>query len=280
MFYFIVAVLGLMFGSFLNVVIYRMPIMLKHAWTQEAKSFLSLPHEPSLPVNLFFPRSNCPRCQQPIRWFDNIPVLSFIWLKGQCRQCTQPIRWRYPIIEVLSMVLCVMIARQWGMSWQSLLACIFVLTLLAQSAIDVEHQLLLDDLSLPILWLGILVNTFFGFFCSPEQSVVGAVLGYLTLATIAFFFQKLTKKEGMGQGDFKFLALIGAWTGAIYLPFVIFFASFLGSFFGLIHLLIQKKSKNTPFAFGPFLGVAGFVTLMWGEPLYAIYFRWIGIHGF
>lgn len=261
-------VLGLVVGSFLNVVIYRLPIMLENQWQQEAWGILHPDDEPSStkPFNLLLPTSTCPHCQHKIRFWENIPVVSYLFLRGRCSQCQTAISVRYPIIELSAGLLALLSAVVYGPGAPALLVCVFLWTLLAMSMIDVDHQLLPDSLTLPLMWLGLLVNTT-GMFASLESAVLGAVAGYLSLWSVYWLFKLATGKEGMGYGDFKLLAALGAWMGWQYLPLIILLSSLVGAVVGIGMVVIRGRDRNIPIPFGPYLAAAGILALFYGDHL-------------
>lgn len=253
--------LGLLVGSFLNVVIYRLPVIVMAEW-QENNKVES--------ISLSKPRSYCPHCQHSIVWFDNIPLLSFILLNGKCRHCDANISWRYPLVEALSACLSMICAWQFGYSLQLLAALIVSWSLIAQSFIDFEHFILPDQINLPVLWLGLLLSIA-EVFSNSHDSIIGASLGYLSLWSIYMIFKFLTGKEGMGYGDFKLLALLGAWLGWQQLPLIIVLSSLLGSVVGIVLITIKRSGLNTPIPFGPYLAASGWLALVFGQPMNAWY---------
>ena len=268
--------LGLMVGSFLNVVIHRLPVMMNADWRAQAREYLNLPAEPPGPVyNLMLPRSACPQCGHGIRAVENIPVLSYLWLRGRCASCKAAISKRYPLVELASGLLSAFIAWHFGPTWQA--AALLVLTwgLLAMSMIDIDHQLLPDTLVLPLLWLGLIVNAL-GLFVPLADALWGAVAGYLSLWIVFQLFKLITRKEGMGFGDFKLLALIGAWGGWQVLPLTILLSSAVGAALGTLMLRARGANTSTPIPFGPYLAVAGWVALVWGEQITAAYLQFAG----
>ncbi len=257
-----------MVGSFLNVVIARLPVMVLTAHRKKA----SAP-----PFNLFYPRSQCPRCHHLITWLQNIPIISFVCLKGKCHHCHQRISWRYPLIELLSSGLSLLIAIQFGCTLTTVAALILTYVLITLTFIDIDHTILPDDITIPCIWLGLWFNTYH-LFTTPTDAILGAIFGYLSLYIFYWIFKAITQKEGMGYGDFKLLALLGAWLGWQYLPLIILFSSFIGSLIGLCIIYFKNKSKNTPIPFGPFLSLGGFVALVWGPKFYHLYFNFIGFN--
>lgn len=266
--------IGLLIGSFLNVVSYRLPRMLQINYANECREFLEIAPPPSTekkdPFNLMFPHSHCPHCKHRIAMHDNIPVFSYCWLRGRCRHCQHKIHWQYPTVELLCAALTFLVTWQFG--WQLLTLWFLLLTwnLIALTLIDLEHLIIPDEMSLSFLWLGLLINL--NHTLVPLQdAVLGATLGYLSLWSIYWIFKLLTGKEGMGYGDFKLTAMLGAWFGWQQLPLIIFLSAFIGLFFGMYHIVIKKQSKDTPFAFGPFISLAGIVAMLWGKQLLHIF---------
>ncbi|MBA1236097.1 prepilin peptidase [Stutzerimonas nitrititolerans] len=268
-----VLVLGLLVGSFLNVVIHRLPIMMQRDWQSQAREFLELPAEPVGAVfNLFLPHSRCPHCDHQIRAWENIPLISWLALRGKCWACEAPISKRYPLVELACGLLSGYVAWHFGFSWQVGAMLLLTWGLLAMSMIDVDHQLLPDSLVLPLLWLGLIVNSF-GLFASLEDALWGAVAGYLALWSVYWLFKLVTGKEGMGYGDFKLLAMLGAWGGWQVLPLTILLSSVVGAVLGTVMLRMQKAESGTPIPFGPYLAIAGWVALLWGDQITASYLQ-------
>ncbi|MDT8425591.1 MAG: A24 family peptidase [Methyloprofundus sp.] len=270
-------VLGLLVGSFLNVVIYRLPVMMQRGWKQECQEFLELPiDEPSEPFNLSLPVSHCPKCKAGIKAYQNIPVFSYLLLRGKCANCATPISARYPFIEALTGLLSAVIAYQLGGQIETLFALILTWTLVALGGIDFDHQLLPDNITLPVLWLGLLLSLF-NVFTDPVSSIIGAIAGYMVLWTIYQAFKLLTGKEGMGYGDFKLLALFGTWLGWQYLPLIILLSSLVGAIIGVAMILVLGRDKNIPIPFGPYLAIAGWIALLWGDQINALYLSSMGL---
>ena len=266
-------VLGLLVGSFLNVVIYRLPIMMQREWQSQAREFLELPAESDgVPFNLLLPHSRCPHCDHRIRAWENIPLVSWLALRGQCSACKAPISKRYPLVELACGLLSGYVAWHFGFTWQAGAMLLLTWGLLAMSMIDVDHQLLPDSLVLPLLWLGLIVNSF-GLFASLTDALWGAVAGYLSLWSVYWLFKLVTGKEGMGYGDFKLLAMLGAWGGWQVLPLTILLSSVVGAVLGTIMLRMQKAESSTPIPFGPYLAIAGWIALLWGEQITASYLQ-------
>lgn len=270
-------VLGLLVGSFLNVVIHRLPIMMNAHWRAQAREYLQLPAEASTPVyNLMVPRSACPQCGQAIRAVENIPVVSYLWLRGRCSACQARIPRRYPLVELACGLLSAAIAWQFGPTWQAAAMLVLTWGLLAMSMIDIDHQLLPDSLVLPLLWLGLAVNAL-GLFVPLADAVWGAIAGYLSLWLVFWAFRLITGKEGMGYGDFKLLALIGAWGGWHVLPLTILLSSAVGAVIGTLMLRARGADRGTPIPFGPYLAIAGWVAVIWGAGLTQAYLDFAGL---
>ncbi len=265
-------VLGLLVGSFLNVVIHRLPIMMQRDWRAQAREFLELPVEPTTTFNLILPNSHCPQCDHEIRPWENIPLVSWLALRGKCSSCRAPISSRYPLVELLCGVLSGYVAWHFGFSWQAGAMLLLTWGLLAMSMIDVDHQLLPDSLVLPLLWLGLIAN-YFGLFAPLPDAVWGAVAGYLSLWSVYWLFKLVTGKEGMGYGDFKLLAMLGAWGGWQVLPLTILLSSVVGAVLGTIMLRMQKADSGTTIPFGPYLAIAGWVALLWGDQITSAYLQ-------
>lgn len=265
---------GLVIGSFLNVVIHRVPIMLEQAWRHEAHAILDLPQPASAdnqPYSLWAPGSQCPSCQRPIRAWENIPVLSFMLLKARCPGCGTRISWQYPLVELLTGLLFVAVIWHFGPGLPGLTALLLTAFLIAAAGIDARTTLLPDSLTLPLLWLGLLVNSF-GLFTDLHSAVIGAIVGYMSLWLVYHGFKLLTGKEGMGYGDFKLLAALGAWLGWQALPAILLFASLVGAVVGIALILLRGRDRNIPIPFGPYLAAAGFLALLWSEAVTQMYF--------
>ncbi len=271
--------LGLLVSSFLNVVILRLPAMLERDWQTQAREFLDLEPPPQQePLSLARPASRCPQCGHAIRWYENIPLLSYLWLRGRCSACAAAIGPRYPLVELLTAVLSAVVAWHFGFGWQAGAALLLTWALIALSVIDIDHQLLPDGITLPFLWLGLLLSLF-PVFADIRASLIGAIAGYLSLWTVYQLFRLLTGKEGMGFGDFKLLALLGAWLGWQALPMIVLLSSAVGALLGGALLLVQGRDRNTTIPFGPYLAIAGWIALLWGEQLSSAYLRWSGLSG-
>lgn len=267
---------GLIIGSFLNVVIYRLPVMMEREWRTECTRLLhpdSTEEKIAEPFNLVVPRSRCPHCGHYITALENIPVLSYLWQRGRCTDCGKAISIRYPLIEIASATLAMLTAWQMGYGLPLVGVLILTWALLAASLIDVDHHLLPDQITLPLLWLGLLCNLF-GIYTNLYDSVIGAMAGYLILWSVYWLFKLLMKKEGMGFGDFKLLALLGAWMGWQFLPVIILMSSLVGATIGLIGIILLGRDKNIPIPFGPYLAGAGWITFLWGHDLIHAYLTW------
>lgn len=268
--------LGLLIGSFLNVVIYRLPKMLERDWQDQAREILDLPlatHGDTF--NLILPNSRCPQCAHNIRPWENIPLLSYVLLRGKCASCKTPISRRYPLVELACGLLSAYLAWHFGFTWQAGGMLLLTWGLLAMSLIDADHQLLPDTLVLPLLWLGLIANAF-GLFTSLEEAVWGAVAGYLSLWSVCWLFKLITGKDGMGHGDFKLLAMLGAWGGWQILPLTILLASLVGAVLGLLLLRLRNADRSTPIPFGPYLALAGWIALLWGDEITGTYLQIAG----
>ncbi|GIX22721.1 MAG: type 4 prepilin-like proteins leader peptide-processing enzyme [Gammaproteobacteria bacterium] len=262
--------LGLVVGSFLNVVVHRLPRMLERRWRADCAALQGAPAAAEPPYNLVVPRSACPHCHTPIPAHHNVPLLSYLLLRGRCAACGARISLRYPMVELLAAGIAVWSLARWGVSAPALAAAVLGWCLLALSCIDIDRQLLPDDLTLPLLWLGLLVNSR-GLFADPVDAIYGAAAGYLVLWSVFWLFKLATGKEGMGYGDFKLLAALGAWTGWQGLPTIVLLASFLGALIGLAWMVLAGRSRHQPIPFGPFLALAGYLQLMHGETLARAY---------
>jgi len=276
----VAGILGLLVGSFLNVVILRVPQMLERQWRShcaELQAGDNAEAEPETePFNLITPPSHCPKCNHRIGALENIPILSYLMLKGKCRGCGTTISPRYPLIEATSAALSMAVAWHFGFTWEGGAALLLTWALIALSVIDFDHQLLPDNITLPFLWLGLSINLF-GLFCDLQSAVIGALAGYLSLWSIYQLFKWITGKEGMGYGDFKLLAMLGAWLGWQYLLPIILLSSVVGAVTGLALIALRGRDKNIPIPFGPYLAVAGWIVLLWGEQITGAYLTWMGI---
>ncbi len=260
------ATIGLMVGSFLNVVILRLPKMMEREWHQQCAELRGETIETLPPLSIAKPRSACPHCQHKITALENIPILSYLVLRGRCSQCNTSISPRYPIIEALTGIISGFVAWNFGYGFLALAALIFVWAMIALAFIDLDTQLLPDDITLPLLWAGLLVNLGDGF-TDIRSAIIGAVSGFLALWSVYWCFKIATGKEGMGYGDFKLLAVIGAWFGWKMLPLVILISSLVGAVVGIGPIVITKHRRNVPIPFGPYLVGGGFIALFWGNQL-------------
>lgn len=271
-----VAVLGLLVGSFLNVVVYRLPKMLMRDWRRQAREVLDMPEKQDTEAfNLMLPNSNCPNCGHEIKPWENIPLLSWLFLRGKCSGCKQGISLRYPLVELACGVLSGVVAWQFGVSWEALAMLLLTWGLLAMSLIDADHYILPDVLVLPLLWLGLILNSFAVFVSLPD-ALWGAAIGYMSLWSVFWLFKLLTGKDGMGYGDFKLLAMLGAWGGWQVLPLTILLSSVVGAVLGVIILRLQRSSYSKPIPFGPYLALAGWIALIWGDAITSRYLQFAG----
>ncbi len=268
----VVAAFSLLIGSFLNVVIYRLPHMLQDAWSQECRAYLGLkPTAEELEkLNLHLPFSHCPHCKKTLKPWHNIPIISFLYLRGKCAYCTASISLRYPFVELLCCLASVYVAWRFGATWQTGGALLFTWISIALIFIDLDHHLLPDHLTLSLMWVGLFLSIY-SVFANSHDAIIGAMAGYLIFATIQAIFKFATGKIGMGQGDFKYLAALGAFLGWQQLPIIILLASFTGLLFGLTHMGLKKQFKSVPLPFGPYLALAGWISLMWGPSILQIY---------
>ncbi len=264
------ALIGLVVGSFLNVVIHRIPQMMQ----RESDNYMAMENDEPPPhadrYNLLAPRSACPACGHQLSAMENIPVVSYLWLRGRCSECRAPISPRYPAVELLTAALSALVVWQLGSSLQGLAALVLVWMLIALTFIDIDTQILPDDLSLPLLWMGLLLNLN-GTFVPLTDAVIGAAAGYLSLWCVFWLFRLATGKEGIGYGDFKLLAALGAWLGWTMLPLIVLLSSAIGAIVGLLLILLRGHHRDKPIPFGPFLALAGLVALLYGEALLKLY---------
>lgn len=266
-------IFSLMVGSFLNVVIHRLPMMMERDWRAQCAELNGEPAPPSTTFNLMQPDSHCPHCNHRIRAWENIPVLSYLWLHGRCSACHGHISPRYPLIELSCATLSAAVIWHFGPTTQGLAGVFLTWCLLTLSAIDFDHQLLPDSITLPALWLGLLLSLF-GVFTDTTTSLIGAMAGYLSLWSIFHLFKLLTGKEGMGFGDFKLFALFGAWLGWQALPLIILLSSLVGAIVGIGLILLRGRDRQLPIPFGPYLAAAGWIALLWGDAITQAYLRW------
>ena len=267
----IAAVVGLFIGSFLNVVIHRVPKMLERGWAEQCAELRGEPAPEAPRYNLAVPRSQCPECGHKITALENVPVASWLALGGKCAACGKPISARYPFVELLGGALAAAAIWRFGATWQGVAACAFLWTLIALTFIDLDTQLLPDGITLPLLWAGLIVNLF-ELFVPLRTAVIGAVAGYLALWIVYWLFKLIRGKEGMGYGDFKLLAALGAWMGWQMLPFIVLLSSVVGAAIGITLIVFKGRDHDIPLAFGPYLAIAGAIALFFGPRLVKIYF--------
>jgi len=282
--------LSLLVGSFLNVVIHRLPIMLDRQWRAQAQDMLADPAAPAPHAereperyNLVVPRSACPQCGAPILAHQNIPLVSWLLLRGKCATCKARISPRYPIVELATAILSVAVVWRFGWHWQSVAALFFTWALVALTVIDFDHQILPDVITLPLLWLGLLASLAWGEMLTPPipadpaSAILGAAAGYLSLWSVYWAFKLATGKEGMGYGDFKLFAAFGAWMGWQMLPLVLLLSAFTGAVVGIVLIVARGRDRNIPIPFGPYLAAAGWIALMWGPQIVGGYLAFSGL---
>ena len=288
-------VLGLFVGSFLNVVVYRLPLMMQTTWRRECKEFLQQDSQETTqetatesagensgtdqtpqPFNLMVPRSACPSCNSMITAWQNIPVISWLILRGKCGNCKHPISIEYPLVEFLTAILSLAVAYKFGASIQLIFALLFTWSLVSLALIDFHTTLLPDSITLPLLWLGLLISLVPVFVSAPD-AIVGAAAGYMILWIVFQTFKLITGKEGMGFGDFKLLAALGAWLGWAKLPLIILLSSLTGAIIGIMMMVLFKHQRSQAIPFGPYLAIAGWIALMWGEQIVAMYTGQMGL---
>jgi leader peptidase (prepilin peptidase) / N-methyltransferase len=273
--------LGLLIGSFLNVVILRLPLRMQWQWERDSRELLDIPTPPDTPATappgIVVERSHCPKCGHALAAWENIPVLSFVMLGGKCRACKSPISWQYPAVELITGVLFALVVWRFGVTPQALAGLVFTAFLVAMSGIDLRTTLLPDSLTLPLLWLGLLLSLQ-PVFVAPPAAILGAAAGYLSLWSVYWIFKLLTGKEGMGYGDFKLLAAIGAWCGVSAVLPVLLISSLVGAVIGSIWLGIKGRDRATPIPFGPYLAIAGWIQFVWGGDLIGAYLRYTGMN--
>ena len=279
-FYGITFVFSLMIGSFLNVVIFRLPKMLEQGWKRECREFLA--DEVIKPTNasddqtitLSTPSSTCPSCQHKIRFYENIPLISWLFLRGKCSQCQSKISLRYPLVELTTAILSVVIAANFGVTFTTLMLLVLTWGLICLTLIDYDHMLLPDQITLPLLWLGLLVNIN-GAIVPLSDAVIGTVAGYMSLFSVFWLFKLVTGKEGMGHGDFKLVAVFGAWIGWQLLPLLILMASAVGAVIGISLMVFKNHQREQAIPFGPYLAIAGWITLIWGNGIWSWYLSYL-----
>ena len=263
------AVVGLIIGSFLNVVIYRTPMVLERKWKSECREFLELEstnEEPEQHFSVVWPESSCPHCKTPIKAWQNIPVLSYLILRGKCSNCGAKIGIRYPLVEIATAILTVLVALEFGIGWTGLGAMLLTWSLIALTGIDFDTQLLPDDICLPLLWLGLIANSL-GAYTDIVSALWGAVSGYMLLCSVFWLFKLVTGREGMGYGDFKLLAALGAWVGWQLLPMIILIASITGLIAAILMMIFLSYDRRVPIAFGPYLALGGWLSFMYSREL-------------
>ena len=271
-----VTLLGLVVGSFLNVVIYRLPKIMEQTWRRECCEFLQQPEPTEPEVTLALPNSSCRSCGAAIKPWHNVPVISYLLLAGKCASCGDAISLRYPLVEMTAGLLSLAAAITFGPSWELVGALALLWSLIALTGIDIDTQLLPDSITLPLLWLGLLCNLF-GMFTDLSSAVLGAMLGYGALWSVYWLFKLTTGKEGMGYGDFKLLAALGAWFGWQALPLIIILSSFVGAALGIVLVLVKRQGRDVPMPFGPYLAGAGLLCLFYGDTLTRQYIAWVGL---
>ncbi len=270
------AVIGLLFGSFANVVIARFPVILQRQWQLDCAASLNQPPPAFDRFNLATPGSQCPACKTALRWYENIPLFSYLLQTGKCRHCRNTISIRYPMVELLTALFAGFTIATFGFTALGWSYAIFIYTLIILTYIDKDHMLLPDQLTLPLVWLGLLASLHITPI-SPTDAIIGATAGYLALWSVFWLFKLITGKEGMGYGDFKLLAALGAWLGWQMLPMIILLSSVIGALFGVLMLLLRRHKQGNPMPFGPFLALAGIAALFFGDVLYSTYWQWLGL---
>src|SRR5210317_375869 len=270
----------LVIGSFLNVVIYRLPIMMERDWREQCEEFAKSPPVLDIPeerFDLVVPRSRCPSCGNPIKAWQNIPVISYLILGGRCANCKESISARYPVVEMMTAVLAVVCAWRFGAGWEALMAIVLTLMLVPVAMIDADTQLIPDSIVLPLLWIGLAMSLFHPIdgadtlFIAPRDAIIGAMAGYLSLWSVYQLFKLITGKEGMGYGDFKLLAALGAWLGWQHLHIIILMSAVVGAIVGLSMMAFRNHERSVPIPFGPYLAAAGWITMLWGRDIWNLY---------
>ncbi len=271
--------LSLLIGSFLNVVIYRLPIMMEREWRAQCTELAEAEatEVPAGRFNLVFPRSHCTSCGALITAMQNVPVLSYLILRGNCGSCGSSISRRYPIVEALTAMLTATVAWRFGFGWEAAAAILLTWALIAISVIDIDHQIIPDSISLPFVWIGLMLSLFHPMagaevlFIDAKTAIVGALAGYLSLWSVYQLFRLMTGKEGMGYGDFKLLAVLGAWLGWQMLPLIILLSAVVGAAIGIAMIVVRRRDRNIPIPFGPYLAAAGWIAMLWGEQIVTTY---------
>jgi len=278
-----VFVIGLLIGSFLNVVIYRLPVMLDHEWRAQAAELLEQPPTPRAPFNLVTPRSACPSCHAPIKAWQNVPIVSWLLLRARCHACGVKISVRYPLVELTTGVLSAWVAWHFGVTVATPCALGVTFSLIALTGIDIDQQLLPDGITVPLMWAGLLAAIVIGpaagrpLPVSPADAIIGAAAGYLSLWLVFHAFRLITGKDGMGYGDFKLYAALGAWLGWRILPLIILLAAASGALVGIAMIVLRGRDRNAPMPFGPYLAVAGWISMLYGESLIDGYLHIAGL---
>lgn len=278
LYYPFILLIGVLVGSFLNVVIFRTPKIMEQEFRSECCDFLAIKNKnaSAAPLSLSKPNSTCPQCQSPIKPWQNIPIISYLFLKGQCASCQHPISIRYPIIEFATGLLSVLTIWVLGLNTEALIALLLLWSLITLTMIDIDTQLLPDNITLPLLWLGLIANSM-GLYTDLPDALWGAIGGYVSLWSVYWLFKLITGKEGMGYGDFKLLAALGAWMGWQLLPLIILLSSLVGAVIGIAGILILGRDKNIPIPFGPYLAIAGWIAFLWGNEIIHAYFQLLGL---
>jgi leader peptidase (prepilin peptidase)/N-methyltransferase len=266
---------ALVIGSFLNVVIYRLPLMMQRDWREQCDELSKEPATelPEGKFNIIVPRSRCPSCGAAIKAWQNIPVLSYLLLGAQCSNCQKSISVRYPLVETMTAILAAICAWHFGFGWEALMAIGLSFALVATSLIDADHQIIPDSIVIPLMWAGLIMSLFHPLagadtlFIAPQDAIVGAVAGYLSLWSVDQLFKLITGKEGMGYGDFKLLAALGAWLGWQALPTIILMSAVVGAVIGIALIVFRGRDRQIPIPFGPYLAAAGWITMLWGETI-------------
>ena len=270
----------LVIGSFLNVVIYRMPIMMEREWREQCEEMAKSPTVTEVPeerFDLVVPRSRCPSCGELITAWQNIPVVSYLFLGGKCANCSESISARYPVVELMTAILAALCAWRFGVGWEGLMAIVMTLTLVPVAMIDADTQLIPDSIVLPLMWIGLAMSLYHPMagadtlFIAPPDAIVGAMAGYLSLWSIYWLFKLVTGKEGMGYGDFKLLAALGAWLGWQQLPMIILMSAVVGAVVGIALMVFRKHERAVPIPFGPYLAAAGWIAMLWGDTIKTLY---------
>jgi len=273
----VAAGLGLLIGSFLNVVILRLPRRMEWQWKRDSREVLGEAelYDPP-PPGVVVERSHCPHCKTQLSWWENIPVASYLMLRGKCRHCDAKISVQYPLVELLTMLLLVVCVWKFGFGWRGFGAVVLTCVLIALSGIDIRTQLLPDQLTLPLLWLG-LIASLENLYITPKPALLGAIAGYASLWAVWWLFKQMTGKEGMGHGDFKLLAALGAWIGLSGILPTILLSSLVGAIIGSVWLAMKGRDRATPIPFGPYLAIAGWIVFFWGEQIIGAYMRYAGL---